>query len=479
MNNLRAQNLFCSDTLTSLKIIEKSEISAEIASLVDAQIEFISPIQLKGRFSEELRDHMSAFVKEVRSPGLSNRWLTEAINANAISVRSPIDGTLTKCSRSYQSDQQINLLFFEERGANFIVIQNVTVCDAVYVPSLNLTIVLQHVKIKSIQKSLKMYLEDVLLSDSAIKATGENYFGGVIGGYDRPYHFFYDVIPAFVMADAAGLLNKLPCIYSYPRSAFADWRELFEDVNCKVTDASALRRETSENRKFVFHIGVPFPAIPEPVNRAVESYVLKAATRNYGEAARAFLPSKESLVIWWGVTGQKRSWLEQVGAGVEVLNSLRRQHGSLTVVFDGWTAPLDPGEEDRTEIANDQKVIDEICDLLTAEIQVRSVLGMHSLKKIAVASLCDAFVANYATGSIHVARFAKRPGVGHLNTRMKKIGHIHSRTLLVPDFAVTDVVENQDQRSDYVSYSINKAAIELLLNALLSSIEAKSLFVSA
>ena len=46
----------------------------------------------------------------------------------------------------------------------------------------------------------------------------------------------------------------------------------------------------------------------------------------------------EGLSLWFGITGQKRSWLEQVDGCVSLVKEVLKYYTSLTLIIDGWTA---------------------------------------------------------------------------------------------------------------------------------------------
>ena len=44
------------------------------------------------------------------------------------------------------------------------------------------------------------------------------------------------------------------------------------------------------------------------------------------------------MSIWIGITGQKRSWQEQIEGYAGILNKLLEEYNGLTVIIDGMTA---------------------------------------------------------------------------------------------------------------------------------------------
>jgi hypothetical protein len=210
---------------------------------------------------------------------------------------------------------------------------------------------------------------------------------------------------------------------------------------------------------------LPFLKTPAELNESVDAAIRAAAARKHPQPVK----SDKVLRLWWGITGQKRSWIEQEQGSAYILDALLADYPNLELVFDGWTCPIDPGEGDAREMENDEAVVAKILSQMQHPVKSTSVIGKTSLEKVAVAMTCDAFVANFSTGSMHVSRFADRPGVLHINTRLLKSQHIQRRAVTVPAFYTKDVVEGDDQRADFVSYSIEPDVILMLLRGVIEA----------
>ena len=70
------------------------------------------------------------------------------------------------------------------------------------------------------------------------------------------------------------------------------------------------------------------------------------STPNYG-CHRSFEDSEP--LVWVGITGQKRCWLEQISGTVHILNKLYEYYPNLGVIFDGWTPSLECSKHHRKE----------------------------------------------------------------------------------------------------------------------------------
>jgi hypothetical protein len=141
-----------------------------------------------------------------------------------------------------------------------------------------------------------------------------------------------------------------------------------------------------------------------------------------------------------------------------LLNALQERYPDLGVVFDGWTPPLHSSDYHRREARNDDRVIQKIIRRLNFNTRCRVgvIAGLPLLEKVRVGLRVDAFVANYTTGSLNVARICSKPGVGHMGRRMAKSKHqhIHHHTREIPPELVQDL-DDPNTPTGYVNYSFN------------------------
>ena len=175
-------------------------------------------------------------------------------------------------------------------------------------------------------------------------------------------------------------------------------------------------------------------------------------------------------LLWFGVSAQKRLWIEQVEGGAKIISELAKIYPNLGVVFDGWTCPDNPKDSDLTETIKDRALAEQITRLLPEKVMTFNVVGTTTIRKLAFANVIDAFIANSATGSIHVARFARKPGVGHMNTRLPTESNLSYQTLKVPCSQIVDIPNPDPKLSDaqFISYSINPDVILSMIKKILA-----------
>lgn len=372
-----------------------------------------------------------------------------------------------------------NLLLVQEGEQRFVVFQGVSSSDAVLLPGLNLLLLVCHLEAGTVRTCLAILSRTPEFFSPSQPAR----FGGYLVGHSRPYHCFYDGLLALQAVREAHQLTADDALYSQEGEAFVDLgRCLGLAQPHQQLSQEALNGLTARDGTYLLQLGFWFHTRAEdPQLRAlagaVDGQLRDAARRDSELEAIGALKQLERCtpLIWVGITGQKRSWVEQVEGTAALLNALQQQFPRLGVIFDGWTPPLHSSDYHRGEARNDDRVIRRILKRLSFNTRGRVgvVAGLPLLEKVRVGLGVDAFVANYTTGSLNVARICARPGVGHMGQRMaeSKHQHIHHHTREVPAELVRDVSDSSTP-TGYVNYSLPWQALRDELIKVLN--EAKS-----
>lgn len=367
-----------------------------------------------------------------------------------------------------------NLLLVQEGEQRFVVFQGVSSSDAVLLPGLNLLLLVCHVEVGTVRTCLAILSR----TPEFFTPSQPAHFGGYLVGHSRPYHCFYDGLLALQAVREANELQAEDPLFSKEGEAFVDLGRCLELAQRhQQLSQEALNDFTASNGTYLLQLGFWFHTRAEdPVLRAladaVDGQLREAARRDSHLAAIGALEELESCtpLIWVGITGQKRSWVEQVEGTAALLNALHQAYPGLGVIFDGWTPPLASSDYHRREARNDDRVIQKIIKRLRFKTRGRVgvIAGLPLLEKIRVGLGVDAFVTNYTTGSLNVARICARPGVGHMGQRMaaSKHQHIHHHTREIPSELVQDV-SDPSTPTGYVNYSLPwEALYEGLLQVL-------------
>ncbi len=273
--------------------------------------------------------------------------------------------------------------------------------------------------------------------------TRNDRFGGISVGQTRPYHYFYD-----------------QAIHLAPLRA----RLLAEQSIRSIATALGTYLDPAKICAWDSHTPDPgcYYLTPNVIGgtwwRARDSASFFEAAARMENMIRANIPEVDilypdgSLVVWFGVTAQKRSWLEQIQGYAEIANSLARHHPSVVVLLDGLTAT--DGRHDNYR--DDLMVAEAITRRLDARILPVTLVGRDYATKIAYCKKAAAFIANAGSGSIVPLRFCAKPGVLHSNAAIQSFrddSYDYPVHFVEPEF-VREVPHPENPRGDWISYQI-------------------------
>jgi hypothetical protein len=354
-----------------------------------------------------------------------------------------------------------NVLLIREENQLVLVYQGVTSCDAVLIPGLNSLLIVCHIDFQRVAACVATLSR----TPDFFRPSFKPRFGGYLVGHSRPYHCFYDGLPALECIRQEGQLSSRDLIFSKCDEAFVDVSScLALEQEHQRLDRDGLNQYCSAHNVYLLQLGFWFntraqdqvlrqlvASVDEPMRQAAIQHSIINETGAI-EALKHYQP-----LLWIGITGQKRCWIEQVNGTAELLNTLHQFYPKLGIIFDGWTPPLTNSNYHRKEISADNKIIHKIIRRLNFKTRKNTfiVAGLPFADKIRIGLEADGFLANYTSGSLVIARICGKPGVGHMGRRMmaSKHQHIHYRTSEPDPMVVRDVGEASTP-TGYVNYSI-------------------------
>lgn len=361
------------------------------------------------------------------------------------------------CSTKSLNDH--NFLFcLDESDIKFVVHQHVTSIDGVYYPD------------KGIYYSFCHGSQNRLATIIDILIKGDNYFEcgklqdkAYLIGHGRPYHFMYDGMLGFeTIHEHIKEIDKQTKFYTLESNAFINAPKVFSSYqNAEFINNKFLTQLEQKGTLFIkigalFGSGAKDPLITDKIqslDKKVIAYVNEKHANNENSVNEL---KKHFPIIWLGVTGQKRAWLEQVEGYSNIINKLYETFPGMAVVFDGWTSSLVTLQRDEVETANDRSIIDDIKSRIAPDITTVDLVGATIDRKIHIGLVVDCAVVNYSTGSMNISRICGRPCITHMNNSFSpaRNQHIHQNAHHISDEYVTDVMDN-DSRIDATSYHID------------------------
>ena len=185
----------------------------------------------------------------------------------------------------------------------------------------------------------------------------------------------------------------------------------------------------------------------------------------------------KKLTLWFGISGQKRIWVEQEDFLPTLVQQLKPWFNSFVFVIDGFTQYEDTkyraiqGSK-ATPVSQDLEVIDSIRQKLLPfkNASVVSLVGKTYRKKIQQCQSVDFFIANAGAGQLTPHRFCKKPGILHSNEKhcVFSMGINNTTVKLVNKSLVNDVgnlftkgknIEAKPAGLGFISYSIDVQVI--------------------
>ncbi|EAU71013.1 hypothetical protein BL107_05769 [Synechococcus sp. BL107] len=375
-----------------------------------------------------------------------------------------------------------NVLLIQDAGQRLLVFQGVSSCDAVFIPGMNTLIIVCHIT----QQQILQCLRELGRTPEFFQIVRPRKFLGYLVGHSRPYHCNYDSLLALQHIREEGELLPEDALYSKNDEAFIDLGSglgLKQKHQCK--SKGSINNMTEAESGYLLKLGSWFWCFQKPDARSLEH------ANNVDQSLRQFANTNSIIansgaldfmeecqpLLWVGITGQKRYWLEQIEGTVNILNTLYEHYPKIGVIFDGWTPPLSSSNYHRSEARKDSDIINKIIKNLTFRNHGRFgiIAGQPMLEKIRVGMSVDLFMANYTTGSVNVARICQKPGVGHMSRKMAnhKSQHIHHYTREIDMLLVQDQDDSQ-ALAGYINYSLPWQAIYNQLINILDDLDIKS-----
>lgn len=418
--------------------------------------EFMAPVteltSIEAAQSDALtvdKAHLAQLIAECREENFAINLL-EAALANDFSLISPFSGNKAYCQESYEVGGELTCLRFTDGNRCFFLIQFVSSADALYFPEQNIVVSLAHVQgahVTQLQNKLLGLFPSVVEYAKSVNA-----FSGVIACHSRPGHFYYEVWPVLIeISNRPELYEQIPCLIMRKDQDFNDMKLLFENSRTLILESRQIDDMSLHENKWFMHIGTNRQRhlhnfYYEVTDQILVNKVLNAPT----ETALAKVKQVQGCypLVWVGVEGQKRCWLEQIEGYAYILNQLAIRYPKLGVVIDGWTLPFTPSEYSIREVDKDLQVAAQIIELLDPAIKHVLVIGENSNTKIFVGNKVDFFISNFATGSMHISRILGKPGFCHLSGELASVSlrfgvqiHPNNHVYLLPKKYVVD--ENQ------------------------------------
>ncbi len=419
-------------------------------------------------FKEKEKDFLKSFFAQISKNDFCADLVESALNNDLCSIVNPFGLGSAICNQSFQVLTNITALrFICPSGETFFIFQWITSADAIYFPCRDFIFRNHHICDQQIyQFMVNLCGHFTFVLDYIIKSS-RNKFAGILASSHRPYHFYYDVCLGVYFLFKKNLITKIPAIYLYQGEDFFSIKTIF-DASCDeyIKNPAFIRNNCENKNLFYLHIGSNGGDQNNIIfHEEISDLILTKADQLVSPEILLEVKMAQECypLLWFGITGQKRTWREQVEGGAKIITELAKMYPHLGVVFDGWTSPLHPLAQDIVEITKDKAVVNKIIELLPKDARTFNLVGADAIRKLALATIIDVFIANNSTGSMYVDRFARKPGVAHIGRSFLKGSdtQIHYQRRTVPSEHIVDIPNPKNKSGSHTSYSI---APDVILN---------------
>jgi hypothetical protein len=299
-------------------------------------------------------------------------------------------------------------------------------------------------------------------------------FSGYLLDQTRPYHHFYDQLKWLIH-----LQTKKPIVSD---------KSFFAPKYFKRNPSFSKNYPTFSMFPLVIgsnQLGIKLDKYSDQMEKIVYKDSLKGLyggiiNYRWNQAIRTLkqIPTKnKTLTLWFGISGQKRIWVEQEDFLPALVQQLKPWFDSFVFCIDGYTQYECTGDHPikgikQTGISQDLEIVNSISQKLLpfSNTHIVNLVGQTYRKKIQQCQSVDFFIANAGAGQLTPHRFCKKPGILHSNEKhcVFSMGINNTTVKLVNKSLVNDVgnlftkgknIEAKSAGLGFISYSIDVQVI--------------------
>ncbi|WP_257904484.1 hypothetical protein UPTC5105_00308 [Campylobacter lari] len=200
----------------------------------------------------------------------------------------------------------------------------------------------------------------------------------------RPFHFFMDILPGFYQ------LNGLKPVENI---------SLFKPKNAEKIESG------------VFFFPATIPLDSQLIDNMKQNIYKDSQEKHFtiDEPLKSY-----DLVLWLGLPGEKRSWIEQVDGIWSIVKQLSSYFPKIKIYFDGMTASDSSKEEFLENNKLYLKVKKQLSSLNSENFvcDIVSLVGYDYRTKIYYCSKVDVTISDIGTTSLVPFEICQKPGIG-------------------------------------------------------------------
>lgn len=432
----------------------------------------------KGEVGGETALLFNSVFNAVANEGLKKEFLEQSLRCGFIKLN--FDDVEYICNRSIVVNQQNYLIFSSLSGFDFILGQRHLFVSEIIIPEKRAVLKIDRARSQADDVIKKWY-------EGELGAGG--HFSGVLLSYGRPYHYFYDLLPAFKSSSEAirsAMQNSatefLPLVIVKDKSFLPP--ELYSEHGFKTFEYKD-ESELNADGGFCLKLGYVSNGQQSRVSSKGGSWLVVDEFDAFLEDRISCYFNEDPLEIppsdfniWLGVCSEKRTWKEQKKGLRLILDELDKKGLNVNVFVDGMTRPFYVDKHSFSEDFVVKRELDLYLDIFGSffgrqNFNFFNLIGEGAPLKIWVSKRIDFFVTGFLTDSMYPARFGGSHGVGHGSYAARVSDHKHPNTIFIKSSKSRDeaVIKNKGTNWPRQSYSIRSGDVARLVMEEISNTE--------
>ncbi|WP_198336995.1 hypothetical protein [Psychrobacter celer] len=402
------------------------------------------------KYTNSGSDFLNLYMKayQERNPCFVVNSIEKFLKEGRIKVNSPVDGAISIGVASFCGYGRHYILMKAKTDHYWLIVQEQGFIDVIVTSTSIQYFSFKPVALRVLKNlpSIIKYFES--LDDFSERLQGLYMFNG------RPFHFFYDQLKSALYFQQ-NIDQKLLANYPfYIKDSYIE-NEKFLKNSLSVDNPNEIGLLIKSTIFPQGDIGAMKSSWAKDAMEAMESKLNRMAPNNFNR-------DKYDFVLWVGVTGQKRSWLNQLSGYENIIKNISKHFDEVLVIVDGWTSR----HHEQINIKEDEEVFLKIKEACSSYADVVSIIGKNYSTKISIGNTIDFFISNAGTGSVVPLRFCKKNGVLHSNGKVFAFHDKYKERGQIVNVVKSDFVQldsDNSKKFDLINYTISWKVIYNLL----------------
>lgn len=411
---------------------------------------------------------INSLLEDIHSEFFIKDLIIQSVKTGQLVVPSIVaQGSHATCVFSFTLNYQNYLIFRDIDNSFFIFGQRHYFISDIYFPSENVVLKIDYAPFQEeVVEIFRNYKKNINLEKKSSAS-----FSGFFLSYSRPYHYFYDLLPAFnYWEDELSSHIKFSEIeiFQTELGSFLNPRDIFGTITSNVYKTEdKINDQILHNNKFLLKLGYPLNT-EDKKEKIIDAFDRRfIASANHQKELQSKLTDYYfgNFTIWLGICNEKRKWVEQEEAIHAIIDYLTSKHNKITIIVDGMTRPIWVSPDEfrvNGHVARETSNMNRIFNKYKHEnnISIISTIGASAAEKVLYSLKSNFFISNFLTDSMYPARFGKTIGIGHGSFKAKSTEHFHPNTAIIRSNRADDMkLINKSSNWARQDYSIDKSRI--------------------